>query len=320
MSLKNYQNKGIEMNELNKNSMGGTEISRIALNTKLPADLKNAFQIISSRVRDLDPNRPRIYWLHDLAEDPEVQHLRDPKSRKRFKKLVFVSHWQFSNYHKILKVPYSESIVIRNAIDPILSHQKSMDYPIRIIYHTTPHRGLDILISVYKELSKKWGNKLHLDVYSSFKIYGWDHRDEPFEQIFHQCEEHPYITYHGCVSNDKIRKALQKAHIFAYPSTWQETSSLAVIEAMSAGCCIVCSSLGALPETTSNFAVMYPFHEKKERHANIFFNVLDLSIKKIWEDNVQKMLSFQKQYTDTFYSWNIRIKEWEILLRSLLKK
>ena len=158
-----------------------------------------------------------------------------------------------------LGVPYSESVVIKNAIDPIEHHEKPKD-KINLIYHTTPHRGLDILYAVYEQLAKN-RDDIHLDVYSSFNVYGWPQRDVEFKPLFDKLEAHPNITYHGAVPNSEVREALKKAHIFAYPCTWVETSCISAIEAMSAGCAVVCPNLGALPETTSNFGIMYPFDE-----------------------------------------------------------
>lgn len=309
---------GIEKNDINNRAKGGTELMQDALEARLPKGLLNEFQIIASRLRGIDPERKSILWLHDLAEDPEVQHLSDPRGRERFDKLVFVSHWQFATYNKVLGIPYGESIVLKNAIEPIENHVKQKDGPIRLIYHTTPHRGLDVLVAVYERLSEVWKDKVHLDVYSSFKIYGNEQRDAAFQEIFDKCKEHDHITYHGTVSNDEIRKALEEAHIFAYPSTWQETSCIAGIEAMSAGCAIVCPSLAALPETTSGFGLMYPFDEDKMQHAQMFHNVLRAAVDNFWEDDMQTKLLLQKLYTDTFYNWDLRAEEWKGLLMSML--
>ena len=43
------------------------------------------------------------------------------------------------------------------------------------------------------------------------------------------------FVYHGFKSNDKVREALQNAHILAYPSIWEECNSRSLIESMSAG-------------------------------------------------------------------------------------
>ena len=44
--------------------------------------------------------------------------------------------------------------MIRNAIEEITSVEKSKD-KINLIYHTTPWRGLNVLISVFKKLDMK---------------------------------------------------------------------------------------------------------------------------------------------------------------------
>jgi UDP-glucose:(glucosyl)LPS alpha-1,2-glucosyltransferase len=296
---------------------GGTEMIKEALIKRLDPDLASQFNIIHSRVREIDPNKKNILVLHDLFGDPEAQHLKDPESRRRFSKLVFVSNWQFQQYNLALGVTYSDSIVLKNAIEPINDVEKSTDGPIRLIYHTTPHRGLELLVPAYEVLYKKYGDKIVLDVYSSFNIYGWPQRDEQYKSVFDKCREHPGINYHGAVSNEEVREALKKAHIFAYPSIWQETSCIAAIEAMSAQCAVICPNLAALPETTANFGLMYQYDEDPNVHVRRFLNLLDSVIDDYWNERHLAKLEFQKLYVDNFYSWDGRINEWDTLLRSL---
>tara|TARA_A100001201_G_C4082967_1_gene199567 strand:+ start:51 stop:413 length:363 start_codon:yes stop_codon:yes gene_type:complete len=116
-----------------------------------------------------------------------------------------------------------------------------------------------------------------------------------------------------------VREALQKAHIFAYPSIWQETSCIAAIEAMSAKCAVVCPNLAALPETTSNFAAMYQFDEDHQTHANRFYAVLRSVIENVTTENSIRKLEFQKQYTDIYYNWDFRAEEWKGLLYSIME-
>ena len=296
---------------------GGTEMMKQGLVDRLDDNLLDQFNIIHSRVRNLSEDKKNILVLHDLCDDPEAVHLKDPESRARFEKLVFVSNWQFQTYHARHGVPYSESIVLRNAIEPIELHEKDMDGPINLIYHTTPHRGLELLLPVYEVLHNKWCDKIHLDVYSSFNIYGWPQRDEQYKEVFYKCREHEGITYHGSVPNVEIREALKKAHIFAYPSIWQETSCIAALEAMSARCAVVCPNYAALAETVNDFGLMYQWHEDPTVHANRHLQLLDAAITDYNNPRHMDKLNFQKIYVDNFYSWDSRIIEWENMLRNL---
>jgi glycosyltransferase involved in cell wall biosynthesis len=308
----------MERNELNMNARGGTELMQERLHSSLPKELLDQFQIIPSRIRELDPDKKKVLWLHDLPNDPESQHLADATLRKRFDKIVCVSDWQMQLYNLISAVPYSECIVIKNAIHPIPIEKKEFDGTVRLIYHTTPHRGLEILVPVFEELCKMHDD-IHLDVYSSFKIYGWEERDRQFQELFDRCKSNEKITYHGSVSNEEIREALVKSHIFAYPSIWPETSCLAAIEAFSAKNIVVCPNYAALPETSAGFAMMYPYTENKNHHAVQFAHTLNNAINSIKENkNLETYLDFQKQYFDYFYGWEKRKLEWQNLLTSLV--
>jgi len=299
---------------------GGTEMMMDGLRRYADPALLDKFNIICSRVTGkLESDKNHILWLHDTWDDPESQHLNDEVSRKRFKKLVFVSNYQQMTYNLGLGIPHSEGVVLPNAVDPIPVHAKPKDGKINLIYHTTPHRGLELLIPVVEHLLNA-GFPIHLDVYSSFSIYGWAQRDEPYQELFQRIRDNPNMTYHGYQPNDIIRDALKKAHIYAYPNIWPETSAISVIEAMSAGCTVICPNFAALPETTANFAAMYPFMEEHNPHANRFAGVLAEVINGYWDEGNQNKLRFQKIYTDNFYSWELRSRQWNSFLSSLVEK
>jgi glycosyltransferase involved in cell wall biosynthesis len=301
-------------------SKGGTEMMMEGLMQRLPSHLKEEYNIICSRVRKIDENKKNILWLHDTWNDPETQHLQDPESRKKFEKFIFVSNYQFQTFNMGHGITYHDSFVIPNAIVPIPAHTKPDDGQIRLIYHTTPHRGLNILIAAYERLYEKWGDKIVLDVYSSFNIYGWPQRDEPFETLFDKCRAHPGINYHGTVSNDEVREALTKSHIFAYPSIWPETSCISLIEAMSAGCLVVHSDLAALTETSSSFGVCYRFDEDINTHANKFIRVLDMVLENYNAKSKQiqeGLLRTQKSMTDVKHNWDMIVPQWTDILNNL---
>tara|TARA_B100001093_G_scaffold38993_4_gene33342 strand:- start:152 stop:1219 length:1068 start_codon:yes stop_codon:yes gene_type:complete len=305
-------------------SYGGTELMSNALTERLPKDLLDEFNIIKSRVRTISQEKENILWLHDLASDPENAHLKDAELRKRFSRLVFVSDWQWQQFNMMYGINWSESFILKNAIEPILlstntngTWNKDKNV-IRIIYHTTPHRGLNIAVAGIKALWENgYKDKIHFDVYSSFEAYGWPKRDEPFQEIFDEIKKHEGMTYHGFKPNAVVREALAKSHIFAYPSIWQETSCIAAIEAMSAGCQVVCPNYGALPETTGGLATMYHWNENLQFHANVFANFLKGAIDNHNSEDMLSKLHFAKQWADNCYNWDIRANQWTGMLNGL---
>lgn len=315
-SLKNQDL--IELNELNKNSNGGTELTTRALFDQISREQLEKVQIITSRVRDLDPNRIRIYHLHDLAMDPESAHLSDPASRNRFHKLVFSSNWQYQQFRDVLGIPYSQhSTVIETGVHPIEFAQKPKD-KIRLIYTSTPHRGLELLVPVFVELAKRYP-EIELDVFSSFGIYGWEQRDKPYEPLFKICREHPQINYHGWQPNEVVREAYKKAHIFAYPCIWQETSCRSLIEAMSAGCMAVHPNFSALTDTSGGLTVQYDGDQDVNIHANVFAHTLMYAIENIRDNDHTNLLQYIKTYTDNRFGWDTVGFKWRALIDSLIK-
>lgn len=298
------------------NAKGGTELMKFALQEHVPSDLLDEFQIYVSRVEEpLDESKVRIYWLQDLPDDPAAAHLANG-GWNNFHKLVFASNWQMQAFINKFNIPWSKCIVLHNCITPIPTHEKPKD-KIRLAYWSTPHRGLNILVPVFDALTKKHDN-IELDVFSSFKLYGWEERDQPYQELFKACEEHPLINYHGSIPNEDLKKALENVHILAYPSTWIETSCITLMEAMSAGLLCVHPNLGALYETAGNWTNMYQWDEDVNRHANLFYQVLDDAIMSYNDEGTQSRLNSQKAYANVFYNWNVRSYQWEALLRSLV--
>ena len=221
-------------NETNEKSMGGTEVLTMKVAERADQKLLKECQIISSRVKsELADDKIRIFWAHDLPGDPEADFLKTDHGKEKFHKFVFVSNWQMQRYIDRYQLPWSKCIVLRNFIDTIPEHEKPNDGTINLIYHTTPHRGLNILAAVFQRIAEKHKN-VHLDVYSSFDIYGWGARDNDYKEVFKILDDHPNATNHGAKPHAEVVEALKKSHIFAYPSTWAETGCLALMEAMSA--------------------------------------------------------------------------------------
>jgi UDP-glucose:(glucosyl)LPS alpha-1,2-glucosyltransferase len=308
----------IAWNEYSHQSRGGTEYMCRELEKRMAPELLDKFQIIPSRVRAIDAAKIRILWLHNTAVDPEAQSALADNGWRRFHRLVFVSNHQMQSFIETFAIPWERCLVMRNAVAPIGEHEKP-GAPIRLIYTSTPQRGLDILHAVFRHLAEKHPD-IELEVFSSFKLYGWDDADAQFQPLFDRLAEHPRITWHGARPNEEVRAAMRRCHIFSYPSIWLETSGIVLMEAMSAGLLCVHPNYGALYETAANLTMMYQWSADKNVHAGIFLRTLDRAIGLLKSDpeSLQPGLALQQRYADAVHGWDQRTAEWDALLRSLV--
>ena len=306
----------VEENEISAKSQGGTEITKRSIGKKIPDELAADFQIIPSRIRDLKEDKIRIYWAHDMAEDPECAHFKQEHSRDRFHKMVFSSNWQMNDWSVKLGIPLTDKMqVIETPIEPLELKPKDAD-KVNLIYFSTPQRGLELLIPVVDALSKKHPH-IHLDVFSSFKIYGWDESDKHFESLYDSIRNHPNMTYHGFAPQEKLREHLHAAHILAYPSIWQETSCRVLMESMSAGLLCVHPNLAALSDTAGGMTFMYQYDKDPNVHVQTMYKYLDRAIEDVNKPEIQNYLRFQKAYADSRFNLDKISTQWQSLLIEL---
>lgn len=305
---------------LDPNAKGGTEMQVRKVFSSVDKELLDNFQFVISYPKlPLDPNKKKILWMHETPFDGGVQQsFNNPDYLNQFEKIVFVSNWQQNLFNLIYKLPWERSVVIQNAIEPIFDETFPSEKPKgkkKLIYASTPNRGLDVLLAAVQYLQR---DDFELDIYSSFKLYNRGSQDLEYQQLFKIAEDLPFVNYKGVVSNDKLRDEMKKSHILSYPSTYMETSCITAMEAMSAEMLILCPNFGALPETTANFSWMYNNVDTKEDHAKVFAHLLNGVLDNYDNETIQQLLKMEKVYADTFYNWELRINQWTNFLKSML--
>ena len=115
----------------------------------------------------------------------------------------------------------------------------------------------------------------------------------------------------------ELRNELSEFDILAYPSTFEETSCISVIEALSTGLRVVTSSIGALPETTEGWARMYSYNDDREEHGKLFAKILGEEIEKMFSGELVEQLTSQRDIYSKKWSWDERIKDWEYLFNQI---
>jgi glycosyltransferase involved in cell wall biosynthesis len=296
---------------------GGTEILQEGLHRHVTVP-DNVNIILSTpdiaKIRYLKKN---VLWQHLNYSDESLAAMRDPAFVNALDASVYVSNWQLEKYRYLFGIPLLNSRVIKNAIDPIPLVDKPKGEKLRLIYTSTPFRGLAEILSVMELLDR---GDIELDVYSSTRIYGSGfvaHVGTEYDDLFAKAEEMPNVNYRGWVPNSEVHTALQSAHIFAYPSVFEETACLAMIEAGAAGCRLVTTNLGALYETGGEWATLVPMQGNMQDMVRVYADALNEAIDTYWEQSTQDMLKRQSDYYNGFYSWERRAVEWERLFDEL---
>ena len=291
-------------------SFGGSENQLRFLLKNLPDEsFKDINLILNSTNHDLiEKEKINVLWVHHFVNQNEIRNLGSKDYVDKLDWIVFNSNWNFEKYVYQFKVPESKSIVIRNAIEKIYLKKKPKG-KMNLIYHTTPWRGLVHLLKIFKNLNLE---NVELNVCSSTEIYGkkFD-KIQKYEDLFNECKNTKNVNYLGYLENKKVIELLKNMHIFTHPSIWPETSCIAAIEAMAAGCEIVSTNLGALYETCSPFATFVNFDRNFDNLEKKYGKTLSESIKDYWSDKNQNKLRLQSETINATYSWDVRSIEWK---------
>lgn len=264
-----------------------------------------------------DTNKRIIYWNQLSYDQGSVQFLKEKESLDQIEKIVFVSNWQCEKFREKFNIPGYKAHVIKNACIEIGEKNFEKKEKIKICYTSTPWRGLDVLLRSWEILNPE---NCELHIFSGTLIYGIDYaesEDYKYKELYEKAKSTPGIVYRGNILNEDLRKELLDFDILAYPSTFEETSCISVIEALSAGLRVICSNIGALPETTEGWARMYNYRVDKETHAQLFAKILSEEIEKIKSGELIEHLKQQVDVYKPKWSWEKRAAEWEELFKQL---
>jgi glycosyltransferase involved in cell wall biosynthesis len=298
-----------------KPAKGGSELMKNALyrHTKI-AEYENINLMLSTpNINNVKFTKKNLLWQHLNYIDESLAPLKDDSFIKSIDSFVYVSHWQYEKFRYLFQVPTHNAHVIKNAIEPVEFVPKSRDSKIKLIYASTPFRGLDVLLNAFELLDR---DDVELDIYSSTLMYGSGYQAayaDLYENLFNRAKQMKNVNYYAYAENDVIRKAMQEAHILSYPSIFEETSCLVMIEAGAAGCDMVTTNIGALLETGSEYAKMIEIQSDIETLTNNYAKALNYTIDNYWDKSNQEKLKEQSNFYNKHYSWEVRAGQWNQL-------
>jgi len=301
---------------------GGTEIQYDYLRKYGNRALLELVQITTSvpEKEPLHPLRPNILWIKNSYDQPNLAPWFSKKeNHSKYDWYVFNSHWTYEKYRYFFNVPDTRSVVIKNGIDyDELKLKKDFTYkePLKLIYFSTPWRGLDVLLDAMELLKDE--KDIVLDVYSSTIIYGDGfHRDnEPkFLKLYERARDLKNVTYKGYLYHDELVGKLKEYHVSVHPSTFEETFCISAMEALAAGCMLITTDLGAIPETCAEFPVYIPYSTNKTHLAAQTAESIKQAKEILSKQNISQSLKFQQQYYKYYYDWKVIGSFWDRFLQ-----
>lgn len=222
-------------------------------------------------------SRLRFLWTGDSPLQPYTRGLGDKRVSDHIDALLAVSEWHADTLCEASGFPRSKAWVLGNGIEPSLFEGEESRSRKRLLYSSVPYRGLQLMPEVLEQLVV-----LHPDVefhsFSGFKVY-LDNVAEgdkvDFDRVVGRLSQFSQFYNHGNVTQLELAREMMHSAILCYPNTFEETSCITVLEAQAAGCAIVTSSLGALPETVGKAGILIPREPGSPEYISQFVSALD---------------------------------------------
>jgi len=308
---------------INQNPRGGTELQFEYLRKNVDSKLLNQVQICTSVPESipLSKDKINILWQKNSYDQPNLAPwFKDKSNHKKYDWYVFNSNWNFEKFRMMFDIPLERSLVIKNAVDtiePTPTTYKKGD-PIKIIHHCTPWRGLSVLLGAMQLVKNPL---ISLDVYSSTEVYGKNfHKktDVIYKDLYDQARQLPNVNYIGYKPNEYIKQHLKDYRLFVYPSIWEETFCISLIEAMAAGLYCVTTNYGALFETGAEFPMYIPYSDNYESLARKFAQGIEVAAQSLEAPGIQDHLKMQRDYVNRFYNWNVKSISWTRFLQGAI--
>jgi glycosyltransferase involved in cell wall biosynthesis/tetratricopeptide (TPR) repeat protein len=264
----------------------------------------------------------QILWTGDAFDQPFLTGLADPARRREIDLFMLQSTWQIESFRTHHGLPASR--IVRTALGTAASSATDADAPgntrmrpRRLAYASTPFRGLDVLLDVFPRIRAAVPDA-ELEIFSSMSVYGVSASDDraQFAAIYDKARQ-PGVTLVGSLPQLELAARLQHARALAYPNHYAETFCIAAAEAQAAGCAVVTSQLGALPETVGPGGVCIPGSPQDAAYREAF---VAACIGLLRDDEQWHAVSERaRANAATNYSWPSIAAHWETLCRTALR-
>jgi len=178
------------------------------------------------------------------------------------------------------------------------------------VFAARPERGLN-------ELVGKNGIMEMLPDYH-LTVCGYENTTEPmanyYKYLWGRCNELPNVTNVGPLGKRDLYELLARSMLYVYPTTFEDTSCIMVLESNAAGTPFIGMKHAALPETCKDSgSVLLPLKNNKVDKKAFAQKIREILGNKSEWDRLHHRALKKNQ------SWESAAKQWDTLFRDLLK-
>lgn len=186
---------------------------------------------------------PTYLWCHDLAV-PSVD------AHSNYTKVIALSEFHSHYLRHIFNIPEEKILVSRNGID--LERFAGIDFSKKdndkIVFSSSPDRGLDRAVRVVEQCRKLTGKDLKLHVFYGFENMLKLNLHKEVDRL-RSISNKPWIIHHGNVQQQELVNHLKDAKVWLYPTDFLETFCITALEMLACRVRPVVRKHGALQNT-----------------------------------------------------------------------
>lgn len=247
-------------------------------------------------------------WCHDL-QCPGADKAQN------YDKIVALSGFHKQYLMETNGVPEDKIVLGFNGINPDDFKEKYEKDPLKVVFSSSPDRGLVQTINIVKKAREISKLDLKLHCFYGFENMRKAGQIEWADSIEKHIKDNDFVIAHGMVTKDVLMRHFKEAGVWLYPNDFIETFCISAIEALCAGTWPIVRDMGALKYTLAeainkgmcDFTTVDP---QDEATVGIWANLLvEAVLSKKWEQVKVDPANYSWEKVADFFIETMGLKE-----------
>ena len=252
-----------------------------------------------------------IWWLHDLALRRSAGFVN--ATLVQVDRIFTVSDWHRKQVGDVYNVEPKHIFATHNGMDyeavkdiEVKGYKDRL--PNSLLYSSRPERGLENLVGKGGIMEALPDHHLYVCGYDNTQpnMRGY------YDYLRGRCKELPNVTLLGSLGKHELYEKEAEVLLHVYPTTFEDTSCIVVLEAAACGTPLLGSNWSAVPETAKGTGAKLLNLKNKQVDLERFVKqVKHLTQEHEWNRRHEKSL-------EKHQSWKQAAEGWDAELRSML--